>query len=332
MNQLLDHILACRTQADYYRLAIMAECNAVPSDMAVLFRHMDRLPKESLEWAERTRALMFAQADIVQPFRRTLVSSHVAFFTTRQAPDEPRDLILACCGLVDRLQVPISVVLQHLDGRRFDVLLVRDPTRRIYLQGVPDYGSDLRLVAERIRRDVNLDAYRSVCSLGTSGGGWASFILGSLLGADRAISMSGKPPGLTFRLARMWEKQGYSLDKDNAGFGVFQQLFDSIPDPSTRLLAFFGADYRDDREGAEAFEQMVGAVGIGFRGIDTHNLMGTIVERRRLATFLDYYLTGDLGKIVPPAGQRTVELDSFDQPGGRPGTAAVGEQHAPGGA
>ena len=36
MNLLVEHFLACRTPADFYRLQILAECNAVPSEVAAL--------------------------------------------------------------------------------------------------------------------------------------------------------------------------------------------------------------------------------------------------------------------------------------------------------
>ena len=326
MNLLVEHFLACRTPADFYRLQILAECNAVPSEVAALLPYRRVLPKEALEWVASVQSMMFAQATTVQPFRRKAISGNVALYTTRSDPEEPRDLLVAFCGLADRLQVPILVVLQHLDGTRFDVLLLRDPSKRIYLQGVPDYAQDLALVAQRIRADVDLERYRAIRSIGTSGGGWAAFTVGTMLGADRAVSMSGKPPGATFRLTQMWERRGYTLDDQNVDFLSFERLYNSIPVRSTRLLAFFGADYQIDREGAEAFEQLVGAVGIGFRGVDDHNLMFEILKRRLLTTFLDRYPTRDLDEIVPPPGERLLDFSSLEPPAARPDWGAPSQQ------
>lgn len=326
MNLLVEHFMACRTSADFYRLQILTECDAMPVEMGVLFRCRDILPKEIEGWTQTLQAMMFAQATAFQPFRRQQISRNVILLTTRGAPAEPRDLLVACCGLADRLQIPIPAVLQHLDGKRFDVLLLRDPSKRIYLQGVPEYAADLGQVVERIRQDIDLAGYRSIRSIGTSGGGWAAFTVGAMLGADRAISMSGKPPGATFRLAQMWEKRGYSLDDQNADFSVFERFFDHIPDRSTRLLAIFGADYQIDREGAEAFEQLVGAVGIGFRGVDDHNLMFEILKKRLLATFFDRFLTGDLDEIVPPQGERLLDFDSLRPPPAPLDPGAAGRQ------
>jgi hypothetical protein len=326
MNLLVDHFMACRTPADFYRLQILAECDALPADLAVLVGHRDVLPREAVTWMENIQGMMFAQATAVQPFRRRLISRNVALYTTRRAPDEPRDLLVAFCGLADRMQVPIPVVLQHLDGRRFDVLRLRDPSKRIYLQGVPAYAADLALVAERIRRDVDLDRYGSIRTIGTSGGGWAAFTVGTMLGADRAVSMSGKPPGATFRLTQMWERRGYALDDQNADFTVFERLFNSIPVRSTRLLAFFGAGCQPDREGAEAFERLVGAVGIGVREVNDHNLMFEILKRRLMATFLDRYLTGNLDEVVPPPGERLLDFGNFEPPAARHDPGATGRQ------
>lgn len=326
MNLLVEHFMACRTPADFYRLQILTECDATPNDMASLFRHRTMLPSDITAWLENIQAMMLMQAKTVQPFRRELISRNVALYTTRKEPNAPRDLLLAFCGLADRLQVPVSVVLQHLDGGRFDVLLLRDPSKRIYLQGVPEYAPDLRLVAERIRRDVDLAGYRSLRSIGTSGGGWASFTVGAMLGAERAVSMSGKPPGPTFHLVRMWERRGYALDDQHADFAIFERLYNSIPVRSTRLLAFFGADHQPDRDGAEAFEQLVGAAGIGFRGVGDHNLMFQILKRRLLATFFDRYLTGDLDEVVPPPGERLLDFSSLSPAHRDPG--ATGQKTA----
>jgi hypothetical protein len=314
MNFLLNQFLACRRTSDYYQLQILAECDALPSELADMLRYADVLPEPSKEWATTIRRQLHAQAPAIQPYRRQAIVRNVVLYTTRTRPEEPRDLLIAFCGLVDRLQLPIPVVLQHLDGSRYDVLLLRDPSQRIYLQGVPGYAPDLKQVADRIGRDLDLGRYRSIRSFGTSGGGWAAFTVGAMLGADRAISMSGKPPSATFRLAKVWEARGYSLDEQEADFAVFERLFNAIPDRSTRLLAFYGADFDADREGAEAFERMVGATGIGFRGVATHNLMFEILKAPALATFLDRYLTGDLGQVVPPAGQRMLDMESLGQP------------------
>ena len=314
MNLLVDHFLACRKPADFYRLQILLECECVPSELAAAFQYESVLPPEALDWVATTRAMMFAQSRGIQPFARRRIRNHALLYAAPDLTDEPRDLLVAFCGLADRLQVPIPVVLQHLDARRTDVLLLRDPTKRIYLQGVPGYGPGLAEVAERIRRDLDIARYRTVRTFGTSGGGWAAFTVGSMLGADRAISMSGKPPAATFRLAQAWARHGYSLDDQAADFAVFERLFDSMPDRSTRLFNFFGAEYDIDREGAEAFEKAVGAVGVGFRGVDHHNLMLELVKAARLGTFLDHYLAGDLDAITPPPDARTVDIASFDKP------------------
>lgn len=326
MTLLAEQFMACRTPADFYRLQILAECDAVPTDLAPMFRHRDMMPREALAWMANVQHMMFAQATTLQPFRRQRISRNVALYTTRTDPDEQRVLLVAFCGLADRLQVPILAVLQHLDGKCFDVLLLRDPSKRIYLQGVPDYAPDLGLVAERIRADVDMDRYRGIRAIGTSGGGWAAFTVGTMLGADRAISMSGKPPGATFRLTRMWEKRGYSLDDQSADFSAFERFFNRIPVRSTRLLAFFGADYQSDREGAEAFEQLVGAIGIGFRGVNDHNLMFEILKQRLLATFFDRYLNGDLDAIIPPPGERLLDFSSLGPPAARPYPGASSRQ------
>ncbi|MGE0666255.1 MAG: hypothetical protein AB7O49_06820 [Sphingomonadales bacterium] len=314
MNPIVDQFLACRKPADFYRLQILLECDAAPGEIASAFGQESLLPREAADWLAHARRMMFVQSARVQPYGRRRIAPHVALYPGRRGEGEPRELLVAFCGLADRLQVPVPVVLQHLDARRYDVLLLRDPTKRIYLQGVPDYAPDLAQVAERIRRDLDLSGYHAIQTFGTSGGGWAAFTVGTLLGAERAISMSGRPPGATFRLARMWERRGYSLDEQDADFTVFERLFNQAPVRSTKLFNFFGADCETDLEGAEAFERTVGAVAIGFRGVDHHNLMLELLKSARLGKFLHRYLAGDQGDIVPLPGERILDLAVLDDP------------------
>ncbi len=313
MSRLADQLMACRTAAELYRLLIKVECDDVPAEIAAALRADYPLPADVRSWLGKMRTMMFSQADAVQPYWRRRISANVALYSTREA-QEPRDLLIAFCGLSDRLQAPLPVILQHIDGARFDVLVLRDPTKRIYLRGVPGYGDDAALVAESIRRDMDLRRYRSVRAFGTSGGGWVAFTVGALLGAERAISLSGMPPTATFRLSQAWGALGYSLDEQEADFAVFERIFNAIPDRSTPLLAIYGGAFEQDRLGAEGFEKLVGATGIGFEGVDSHNLLARIMRRNLLRSFFDRYFLGDLDRIVPPPGQRMVPMECLEEP------------------
>ncbi len=314
MSLLAEHLFACRTPAELYRLQILIECVAVPTEMGLPKPYIGRLPEEAGNWLSRIYTLMFTQSRIVQPFDRRVIAPHVTLYSARRSADEPRDLLVAFCGLADRLQIPIPVMLQYLDADRYDVLLLRDPTKKIYLEGVPDYAPDLAGVARRIGRDLDLASYGAIRSYGTSGGGWAAMTVGTMLGADRAIAMSANPPGASFRLNRAWKQRGYSTEAEAADFGAFERQFNALPDRRTRLFAFYGADYESDRIGAQAFERLVGAIGIGFRGVNDHNLVLQLLLAARFGTFLDRYLNGDLDLITPPPGERLLDIGSLDIP------------------
>jgi hypothetical protein len=241
----------------------------------------------------------------------------VCLYSTRQSPEEPRDLIIAFCGLANRLQLPTAVFCQHLDGSQFDILLVRDPSKRIYIEGIPGYAPSLALVADRFRRELDLDAYGSVYCLGTSGGGWAALMTGDMLKARRAISIAGKPPALTPKLQHVWTSTGGpTADVD---FGVFERYFAETAARFTPMIALFGADNPADREGSIAIQRITGAKAIGLMGIADHNLMFELLNRRCLARVLRHYLLENLGdntqltgETPPPIETRATEAAKQD--------------------
>lgn len=306
MSRFAELIRGCQSPTDRYRLSIQIETLATPGEIEDMYRQIGTFPESAAAWLNNLRKMMTAEAPALQPFGRRPLGDCATLYSTRRDAGEPRDILIGFCGLADRLQLPVPVICQHLDGSRFDLLLLRDPTKRLFLEGVPDYAAGIEALAARLRAD--LCTYRSVYCLGTSGGGWASLTIGALLGAERAIAVSGKVPAPTAKLQHVWALRGHADRLADTDFNVFERFFAAKGGASPGLLAFFGAENDSDRKDAEEFERIAGASAIGFAGVSQHNLMFELLRRQRLATFLTRYLTGDLAAVVPPAGERLLEI------------------------
>ena len=297
MSTLLENIRACQTNAELYRLSIHIENHATPTDVAALHQRIDQVGEKSIAWLENLHRMMFREVTTLQRYERRVIAENVYLYSTPRPSDEARDLVIAFCGLANRLQIPTPVFCQHMDGSRFDILVVRDTSKKIYVEGIPGYGANLVLVAERLRRDMNLDAYGSVYCIGTSGGGWASLMMGSLLKASRAIAVAGKPPALTPKLQQAWTNAGFADDAKKADFAVFERYFAQADSTATSMLALYSADNEPDTRGAKALARITGAKAVGFLGISDHNLMFELVNTRHLAAVLRHCLLGNLDEI-----------------------------------
>ena len=101
---------------------------------------------ESLAFCERLLAMCdTAGKRAAEPFlRRRLSRAHTLY----QGPDQSqhKELLIAVTGAARRMMVPVPVFLQHLDARRFDVLLLQDRNRDSYQRGLA--GTDARRVAD----------------------------------------------------------------------------------------------------------------------------------------------------------------------------------------
>jgi hypothetical protein len=311
MSTVVEQFQACKTAAEVYRLSIHIENNATPTDIVALRQRLAMLPKGSEPWLENLCRMMFRESAILQRFERHPVAENVCLYSTPRTGNEPRDLLIGFCGLADRLQLPTPAFCQHVDSRQFDLLLVRDTSKRIYVEGVPGYGTSLALVAERLRRDIDLDKYRSVYCLGTSGGGWAALMVGALLRVQRAMAVAGKPPALTPKLQQVWNNSGHADGALNADFAAFERYFTESGGTSTPMLALFGADNPADRESAHALARITGARPIGFIGVSEHNLMFELLRSRGLAAILRRCLLGDLEDIAPASGEALVHIEAL---------------------
>ncbi|WP_421850816.1 hypothetical protein [Oricola sp.] len=101
-------------------------------------------------------------------------------------------LIVGFAGTKFRLFGPIWQILQIIDDREFDFLLLADERRRHFESGVPGFGNSMRNIAAAVAALASKRGYRKMITYGTSMGGFPALRAGSLIGADRAISIGGR--------------------------------------------------------------------------------------------------------------------------------------------
>jgi len=133
----------------------------------------------------------------IKRFERTELSPNVTLYSSKMGA---RTLIVGFCGKKLRLLMPLPMMLQFTDDSQCDVLILSDPLRLHFDRGIGDFADTMPGLARRIDRIASQGHYAAVITYGTSMGGFPALRMGGLLGADRAISVGGRPPDHIRRL------------------------------------------------------------------------------------------------------------------------------------
>jgi acetyl esterase/lipase len=74
----------------------------------------------------------------------------------------------------------------------FSRIMVRDPSRMLYMRGVPGYAASFPELIERLRSEIAALAPRTVTCVGTSAGGFPALLIGHMLEVEVVHAFS--PP------------------------------------------------------------------------------------------------------------------------------------------
>lgn len=304
---------AARTPTEYYAARIAVLQGALPAEVLDLERRAvtgrRRLPPSEARWlrnlADRVRAVgppVRLRSSSTAPDVRVLIESHT---------DGAAGLVMLFTGATGRLNLPLAVALQHLPIAGRELVLLGDPTRRAYLDGVPGVATSLPGLAAWVRDRA---AGRPIWTLGTSMGGGPAVITGLLAGAVRAAALGGFDP-----LSR--------AGADGAAAEIRRALAAvpgaSEPDAPTVLCVHAEGSERDAAN-AEALRSSVGGGRrVVLAGVARHDVLAEAARAGSLQDLLALVL--DPGTPIPP-GEGPVVLPrrhpADDGPG--PGSARPG--------
>lgn len=119
-----------------------------------------------------------------------------------------RSLIVAFSSANKDLGVPIAYFLQMLRDDLYDVLVLYDRRKLHFDRGIAGLSDSFLETVPLIKAFAQSKGYHEVITFGSSMGGYPALRAGLLLGADRAISISGKYCWHVGRLLRNQESAG----------------------------------------------------------------------------------------------------------------------------
>jgi hypothetical protein len=139
-------------------------------------------------WREVFRKRRRIPLSDVKRFVRTNVGDGLELFS---ADKGAKTLIVAFTTRTRRIFMPAAVFLQHLDDRKFDVLVLYDFENLHFDRGTGSCNSSFAALLEQVRRIARSRGYTGLITYGTSMGGFPALRAGHILRADRAISAGG---------------------------------------------------------------------------------------------------------------------------------------------
>lgn len=219
----------------------------------------------------------------------------------RVSPDD-EVVLVAFGGLYVRVGIADYEFFAVTKDLPAGMIFVRDRSRRIYHNGLPELGRTFPEMADGLRR---LIGDRRWVGVGNSGGGFAALLFGALAGADEVHSFAS----VTFidpRRRRRYKDARFAedIDRINADPNVQKRFLDVKPwmkraAKPTRFHLYYSEAYDMDRIHAERLRRV--------RGVVLHPSGG-----KGHAVIKDFAVSGELKRIL------------WDAVGADPGSGSAG--------
>ena len=239
----------------------------------------DDIARAAHEWVGRINALVaLSGKPQPEPYVRTRLAREMAIYRGPGAR-ENKTLLILFAGNAQRVMLPLPVFIQHLDARQTDVVLLRDPQRAAYRQGLWRFASTLDGLADALPVWTHAEEYRAVEVLGTSGGGLPAVMVALQLGAAAVVSVGGNGPD-----DARWTRHGSIPPRER-----LQQLR-AGPGKAVKITLAFGAQSPRDETAARELAALVGADCLPVSDADRpvgHGALFPLAQRGRLVEFLD---------------------------------------------
>jgi hypothetical protein len=275
MTAFLSHTLTalavCRSPADFYRTQIAIQESATPAEVAVLMQTPLVAPAEFGKWMQRLWTMMTCERSEIQQFRLRRLSRNILHYS---GGTRARALVVGFCGKAGVLFMPIPAILQYFTAGECDVLVVRDPARMGFVDGMLGYADSFSQMIERLRADADMAEYEEIRTFGTSGGGAAALAGGVLLNARRAVCFCGHLPSSSGRYG------------SHAGSAIMEGILRGAA-PLTKYYCAFGDTNANDANRARDFEQALQVRLRPIEGVSDHNVIFEVHKKRGLVALFN---------------------------------------------
>ncbi len=272
-------------QSEIYRKLIDIDIEYAPSEVAALWEMRAHLPEKAVPYIEKNIKMMAVGSAVVRAYKRINFGGSACLYKGPKNPLKKKLLLVCFCGNADRMMLPTALFLQFLPETLFDVLILRDPSKSAYMQGVTGYVNNLSELPARIGNDLNLNEYEHTLSMGCSSGGAAALYAGVLLGSRRAVSIGGMHPS-------EYDRFPAACDIDTELKRDFDRFVaDQVSSTQTELVCVFGELHPSDVTGAQTLKKFLPACKfLSVKGLDNHDILYSLYSKNQLMQFFKMML------------------------------------------
>lgn len=280
-------VVHCRTVAQMHLLLSLLSGRMTPLEAAAFRRAQqagDALPHDAParfadeleDWFRGFEStLRGAGKSEPEPYEGLRLAPAVTHFS---GPGERANKTLLVCfaGKGGRsMGIGLAPLLQHLDARRYDVLLIADMWATAFRGGVPLLGADVHAVVRWVEKLELLREYAGLRAAGASAGVYPALLTGPRIGAELIVGFNGRFPSERHlgTLISMYFHCTRALRRRDRG----------------RVLLVHAANTRRDAAFARRLSRVTGssrlAVEMSGRELK-HNVMPPLLEHGELGWFL----------------------------------------------
>ena len=271
-------IARCRTENQQNRVHIALDNYMTPAEV----RHFaaalsgDASDSPSRRWiAALVRSMPVNQPRPVE-FERREILKGVTHYSANARDASEKTLIIGFSGIHHRLMAPTPWLLDCLNPALYDVIVLRDFSKRCFAFGIPGLGGELFEVLSGLTTHVDPRAYRNAMSLGTSGGGVPAILAAIRLGLHRGVSIC--PPDFPWFAAYL-KRLGVNDEP-------YAAVLASRPRPYPHLVLVCGAEKKDDLAAAVGLHARLPSQLMKVRNCAQHGVLKWHIERGTLRAFL----------------------------------------------
>jgi pimeloyl-ACP methyl ester carboxylesterase len=195
-----------------------------------------------------------------------------------------RVLLLAFGGMVGRIGIPPFEFFSLTGSMPVKRLFIRDLRQAWYHRGIPGHGSNIPELAESLGRILAREQVDRLVVAGTSAGGYAALVFGTLLGADEVLCFAPQTILDLDILADMndhrWDERLGGLAAAggvDARFADLRQVLGGARRADTDYRIYFARSLPADRLHAERLADLRGVRLYRF-GHSNHNVARSLRE------------------------------------------------------
>jgi hypothetical protein len=282
IDEIADTLRACRTDRDFVKMHRTAAGMLTPLEAAALIEFSHRLLPPTQAWLEDlARTGGFGGVAPQRHYRRP-VAENIDFYSDPFVPTAEKNLVIAFSGAANRMMIATPVLLQFLPSDRFDLVLLRDPTKLDYAFAIPPYAHNFRDLVLRLAADIGLENYRRLYCFGTSMGGFPALRCGILIKANKAIAVGGHFP---LYPPKYWMDQKFDIP-------AFDLLCACHAQTATTLICCYSANYDNDARSAAVLARMYPIRHITVASAQ-HNFFAALQPPQRLKQFIESLFAED---------------------------------------